>query len=152
MTKEILASAATTKTIEIPAEYTTITKTVEKTPASVKVIDIPAEYKTVTKTVLKKAAEVRTEDIPAEYKDITKPVLVKKGGYTTWQEVLCDSDTNTSSISDIQRALKNAGYDPGPVDGVMGGKTKDALSKYQRDKGLPEGNINMVTLKALGLK
>jgi hypothetical protein len=33
----------------------------------------------------------------------------------------------------------------------MGGKTKQALIKFQQDKGLPVGNLNIETLKALGV-
>lgn len=36
----------------------------------------------------------------------------------------------TSHVRDIQRALLAAGYDPGPVDGIMGPRTKSALRKY----------------------
>jgi peptidoglycan hydrolase-like protein with peptidoglycan-binding domain len=41
------------------------------------------------------------------------------------------------SISDIQQALNDLGYDAGPVDGVMGRKTRGAIRAYQRQTGLP---------------
>jgi peptidoglycan hydrolase-like protein with peptidoglycan-binding domain len=37
----------------------------------------------------------------------------------------------------LQLRLRDAGFDPGPFDGVMGSKTKSALAQYeasQRDK------------------
>ena len=34
---------------------------------------------------------------------------------------------------------------------VMGPQTKAALAKFQKDKGLPVGNLNMETMKALGV-
>jgi hypothetical protein len=37
----------------------------------------------------------------------------------------------------VQQALKNAGYSPGDIDGVMGKKTRLALTKLQHDHGLP---------------
>ncbi len=37
-------------------------------------------------------------------------------------------------IIKTQRALKNAGYDPGPVDGFMGKKTHQAIDQYKRDQ------------------
>ncbi|HEV7368851.1 peptidoglycan-binding domain-containing protein [Arenibaculum sp.] len=40
------------------------------------------------------------------------------------------------SIAALQRALRAAGYDPGPVDGAMGGKTRQAITNYQIDTGL----------------
>ncbi len=33
----------------------------------------------------------------------------------------------------IQTELSNLGYDPGPIDGVMGPRTSVAISRYQKD-------------------
>ena len=33
-------------------------------------------------------------------------------------------------VRDLQQALTNAGYDPGPIDGIFGPRTKSALRKY----------------------
>ena len=37
---------------------------------------------------------------------------------------------------EIQRGLKRRGYDPGPVDGLLGRRTARALRKFQADHGL----------------
>ncbi|MEE2691135.1 MAG: lytic murein transglycosylase [Pseudomonadota bacterium] len=37
----------------------------------------------------------------------------------------------------LQQALKDKGFDPGPVDGVIGAGTKRALRAWQRSEGLP---------------
>lgn len=49
------------------------------------------------------------------------------------------ASTSTSSSKpsdpftrDVQKALKEAGYDPGPLDGRMGALTKAALERFQR--------------------
>lgn len=36
----------------------------------------------------------------------------------------------------IQKGLNTLGYDPGPADGVMGGKTRAAIRDYQKDQGM----------------
>lgn len=36
----------------------------------------------------------------------------------------------------IQTALKNAGFDPGPIDGKIGPKTKKAIKDFQAANGL----------------
>ncbi|WP_029008288.1 peptidoglycan-binding domain-containing protein [Azospirillum halopraeferens] len=41
------------------------------------------------------------------------------------------------SLMALQRALQQAGYDPGPVDGAMGARTRAAIRAYQQDSGLP---------------
>ena len=53
----------------------------------------------------------------------------------------------------IQRLLKVMGYNPGPVNGIMGEKTRAAIQQFQRDKGLPaNGEPDDATLKAMNLK
>lgn len=55
-------------------------------------------------------------------------------------------------IASLQNELTESGYDPGPVDGLWGGKTEQALRKYQQDKGLPEsGRLDEATATRLGL-
>jgi peptidoglycan hydrolase-like protein with peptidoglycan-binding domain len=38
--------------------------------------------------------------------------------------------TSPSHVREVQEALVAAGYDPGPIDGIMGPRTKAALRKY----------------------
>ncbi len=50
----------------------------------------------------------------------------------------------------LQQALNSGGFDAGPVDGIMGGKTKEALKKYQSQKGLnASGQVDRQTRAAL---
>jgi peptidoglycan hydrolase-like protein with peptidoglycan-binding domain len=49
-----------------------------------------------------------------------------------------------------QTALKNAGFDPGPIDGIMGPKTKAAIRAFQQAKGLKvDGIVGPATTAAL---
>ncbi|HVR66416.1 MAG TPA: peptidoglycan-binding protein [Verrucomicrobiae bacterium] len=41
------------------------------------------------------------------------------------------------SVAAVQRGLNDLGYSAGPVDGLMGSKTRSAIRAYQIDKGLP---------------
>lgn len=46
-----------------------------------------------------------------------------------------------SQIIGVQKAqeqLKRAGFDPGPIDGILGQKTEEALRQYQAKHGLPQ--------------
>ena len=50
----------------------------------------------------------------------------------------------------LQQALNSGGLDAGPADGIMGEKTKEALKKYQSQKGLnASGEVDRQTLGAL---
>jgi hypothetical protein len=103
---------------------------------------------------VKSPAKTNSIEIPAEYETVTKRVLAKKGGFTEWREILCPDLVTSYTISQIQRALLDRGYDVGPagVDNVLGRDTKAALAKFQKDNGLPVGNLNFETLKALGVQ
>ena len=57
---------------------------------------------------------------------------------------------DAAALAKIQAALKKAGYDPGPADGRMGHKTKQALMNFQKDNGLkPDGVVGPRTLAKL---
>ena len=154
VSKQVLDRAASTREEVIPAEYKTVSKTVVKTPASTREIVIPAEYKTVSKQVIDVAAHTQEINTPATYQTVSKRVLKTKGGYSEWKEIVCDNKVNTDVVSQIQAALKKKGYDIGPkgVDGVLGTDTKAALVKYQKDNSLPIGNLNIETMKSLGVR
>jgi peptidoglycan hydrolase-like protein with peptidoglycan-binding domain len=38
----------------------------------------------------------------------------------------------------VQRGLARLGYSPGPEDGVLGARTREAIRKFERDRDLPE--------------
>lgn len=46
-----------------------------------------------------------------------------------------------ASALDVQKALKNAGYYEGAIDGKVGKKTKSAISNFQKDHGLKADGI-----------
>jgi len=50
----------------------------------------------------------------------------------------------------IQIALKNAGYNPGNIDGKLGRQTKEAIKTFQRDnKLIVDGSVGKKTWKLL---
>ena len=56
------------------------------------------------------------------------------------------------TVKELQQALIKAGYEPGPVDGRMGPKTRSSLQRFQQDKGLAvTGDIDWETLQLLEL-
>jgi peptidoglycan hydrolase-like protein with peptidoglycan-binding domain len=52
----------------------------------------------------------------------------------------------------MQQALKDKGYDPGPVDGVQGPRTTAALLAYQKAENITAtGRADAETLGKLGI-
>lgn len=137
---------------EVPAVYQKVSRKVETVAATSSIVQIPAVVKVVPRKVLVEAARQNKIDIPATYKSVMKKVLVKKGGFQEWKEVLCEQDLSDKKILAIQIALQREGYNVGELDNQMGTKTKQALIRFQQDKGLPVGNLNVETLKALGVQ
>ena len=43
---------------------------------------------------------------------------------------------SSAAIRDAQQALKDKGFDPGPVDGVNGPATRSAVKKYQTQQNI----------------
>jgi len=53
-------------------------------------------------------------------------------------------------IKKVQRALRNAGFDPGPVDGKSGKRTKAAIIEFQTANDLkPDGKVGQKTWQKL---
>lgn len=58
-----------------------------------------------------------------------------------------------ASVKQVQEKLSQQGYEVGPVDGIFGPKTQQALRKFQEDKGVqPTGQIDQQTMAALGIQ
>jgi hypothetical protein len=57
-----------------------------------------------------------------------------------------------NDIKQVQEALKKEGHDPGPIDGVIGQKTQQALRDFQKSKNLKAtGRLDDQTANALGV-
>ncbi|RUM68619.1 MAG: peptidoglycan-binding protein [Sulfurovum sp.] len=135
--------------VAIPAVTKTITKQVVATPASSKTITIPATYKTVQKTKLVTPATTKKTVIPATYKTITKQVKVSDQA-VKWMPVLCKSSMTFQTISKIQRALTAAGFKT-TVTGSLDAATKASVKAYQMKNGLTVSGLSIDTLKRLGV-
>jgi len=62
------------------------------------------------------------------------------------------SGGTTDSIMAVQQALKNKGYDPGPIDGKMNSRTQAALKSFQSASNLqPTGVLDANTASKLGI-
>ena len=58
----------------------------------------------------------------------------------------------TGDVKKVQESLRDKGYDPGPIDGVMGSKTRHAIGQYQTAQSLPStGRLNQETAGKLGV-
>jgi len=150
VSKRVLASPATTTSTTIPAKYKTVKKRIVEKPATTRTVTIPAEYKIVKARKLAEPSKTVRIPVKAEYGTVTKRVMVSDGKME-WAPVLCKTNMNQKVGLRIQESLKKAGYNPGPIDGVIGSQTMSATKAYQRSKGLRTGGLTMETLSSLGI-
>ena len=55
-------------------------------------------------------------------------------------------------VRDAQQALRDLGYEPGPIDGRVGARTRTALQRYQHAEGLPAtGRLDTETMVRLDI-
>lgn len=150
VTKRVLVRPAGVDKVEVPAEYATVKKQVLLKAAETRKIEVPAEYKTVkTMKLVQPAQEIRTE-IPAEVETVAENVKVKDGRME-WRPILCETNTSPDVVRKLQSALMNAGFNPGAIDGSLGGRTFTAVQAYQQANGLPSGQLTLETLHSLGV-
>jgi hypothetical protein len=141
-----LVKPASTVTKVVPVNYEREIMTMVQ-PATEKRIPIPAEYaeREVNKLV-SPAKEVRVP-IPAEYADVPQEVLVCPA-QEYWTQLLCDENTTPAKVTEIQKALAAAGFNPGPANGDLNEATMKAVSDFQKAKSLPQdGFLNMETVQ-----
>ncbi|MBN1635440.1 MAG: peptidoglycan-binding protein [Deltaproteobacteria bacterium] len=136
--------------VEIPAEYKAVRKRVMVKPPATRVINIPAEYQTVKIKKMVSPPREQVVQIPASYQTLTRTVMATDG-HMEWRKVLCETNMTQDMIMKIQTALKNAGNDPGPIDGIIGKMTMGAINSYQKDKGLATGALTYRTIESLGI-
>jgi len=160
--------------VEVPAEYKTVSKRVLVREAGVREEAIPQVTKTITKRVMLEPPRTVKTTIPSKYRTVRYQKLVSPGsesrqvtpakfatvtktrkvtdGRLEWRSVLCETNAGGMVLTDLQRALKREGFDPGPIDGAIGRETMAALERYQDANNLPSGKITVETLKALGVQ
>lgn len=58
----------------------------------------------------------------------------------------------SDSVQSVQQALQAKGFDPGPIDGQMGPRTRGALRRYQEQNHLKvDGRVDAETASSLGV-
>ncbi len=71
---------------------------------------------------------------------------------TPWWDIRCSQSAETF-VKPLQKKLITRGYDPGPVDGLWGPRTRAAVIRFQRHTGLvPNGGVDEVLVTQLWCK
>ncbi|GLR18310.1 peptidoglycan-binding domain-containing protein [Portibacter lacus] len=75
------------------------------------------------------------------------------GGYTEWQEVVCEEDITPTLVAELRKKLYLKGYGQQSElkEGSVDSNLKAALVNYQKNNGLPIGSFDIKTLASLDL-
>ncbi len=72
-------------------------------------------------------------------------ILIAVTAFTPFQ-----SSAYNGGIAEAQRRLSESGFEPGPIDGLMGPRTRSAIKAFQKFHGLSvNGRLDATTLKTL---
>ena len=86
----------------------------------------------------------------------TKPSTGEKSGTGTETKKKGGKQSSrlhsAEQVKEAQMALQQKGFNPGPVDGIMGPKTHKALASFQRQQNLhASGQLDERTARELGI-
>jgi peptidoglycan hydrolase-like protein with peptidoglycan-binding domain len=105
-------------------------------------------------TTLESQVQAKDEEIAGLKESMNKPAQeneTKESLSSRGEEKdLAAEVKSRPTMKQIQIALKNAGFDPGTIDGRMGKQTKDAIKAFQKEHKLPvDGKVGKRTWKHL---
>jgi len=136
--------------VETPAKIAEYTRKVVKTPGRFVAKQIPAKTSTVEIEELVTEAISTPYNEPAEFSSVERRIKISDPRLE-WQPVLCQVNISEDIIAQVQKALTQEGFEPGPIDGVMGRGTTRAISLYQQANQIADGGLTMETLEKLGV-
>ena len=131
-----------------PAEFTSVAQDLLASSASTTSVTVPATFESIPIEKIVTPATERRIVIPARTRTVTSQVELSPAS-VEWRKVLCEANVTRSLVASLQRALEREGFDPGPVDGILGRQTVQAIEEYQVEQGLDRGGITYETLQHL---
>lgn len=113
----------------------------------------PAVIETVTEQVVV-TPETRDETgrllQPATYRTDTRTRIVNDRE-EIWFRAPCPADYTVDFVASLQRALKARGYYLAALTGQLDAATRDAVRRYQADRGLDSPRLSLAAARELGL-
>lgn len=113
----------------------------------------PAVVETVTEQVEVQPARLAGDGSvisPAIYHTETRQAIVKPREDTVF-EIPCADAQTPDFVASLQRALKARSLYRGAITGVMDGRTRAGVRRYQKQQGLDSGILSLAGARSLGL-
>lgn len=148
--RRVLVRPEQVRHVTVPAVTRKVERDVVDVPYHVESREIPAVYRTERVQVVVQPAREEFSEIPAIYKDVTRQRIVRPAE-PVWAEILCDRNATPSKVREIQSALTRKGYYRGKLTGRIDQPTVAAMQRFEADQGLPQGQISLDAVRALGV-
>jgi hypothetical protein len=139
-------------TVTVPAEYKKVPVIVEVcSPGKVRKMPVEAVVEPVDCPV---PAFRELCDAPEPTSQCVSEQVQVCSPFLEWRrEQFCNYDDKGPFIKKVQIALQQEGFDPGPLDGMMGDQTRQAIRAFQQAEGLAQGGtLTKETVQALGIQ
>jgi hypothetical protein len=76
--------------------------------------------------------------------------MEKQHGVVSESERMAALELDREQVRELQKILNDKGYEAGPVDGIIGPRTTNAITEFQKSEGLAStGSADEETLRAL---
>ena len=109
-------------------------------------MEVPGEREKPSPDVTPKPDQSKPQAPPPDMSQVTPPVL------SGADRMAIGTASSVEDIRAIQMALKNRGYDPGEINGMVSSQTQEALRNFQAANNLPvTGVLDTRTQAALGV-
>jgi len=129
---------------------TTTTQDTGKTTTDTQSTEKSTTQKTKSQRTAKNAHPTSTNKDAGTAADTEKKSTTEKSTTSTKSSGKKTSSVSKEKVRQVQMGLKREGFDPGPVDGIMGVMTMTALRNYQSHKGFEvTGTLTSETENAL---
>ncbi len=110
----------------------------------------PAVIETVTSQVLVAPDGSETDDaLPVYHLEAEHVIVEERSDY--WFQTPCPDVMDAEFVSSLQRALAVRDFYRGPVTGELDAATRNAIRKYQKQRGLASNQLSLDAAQALGL-
>ncbi|OQK18620.1 hypothetical protein AU255_12650 [Methyloprofundus sedimenti] len=131
------------------SEYKPASALEKAVDTTTEIVDKSASVATnATEQAVEKTAAVNTDLMQMAKTETTNTAAINTAAVSN---VTDGVKVTPNLVKKIQQALLNAGFNPGPVDGLIGSRTMNALKSFQNQKGLTAGEITKETLQALDI-
>ena len=113
----------------------------------------PAVIETVTEQVVVRPETRGTDGTvlqPATYRTDTRTRILRDRE-EVWFRAPCPADYTVEFVTTLQRALKARGFYLLPLTGALDAGTRDAVRRYQAERGLDSPRLSLAAARELGL-